>query len=153
MVPLVNVVLSAVPADIAGGASGIFSTAQQFGGALGAAVIGSVFFGALADGGPTRALTTAMPWVSAGFLLCAVLCLTLPRTAVSPEPVAGVADRETKRARPPGEGSGPAPSLVRWDMTTRYIHPLNRVPPNMLGRARPAPRWRVRTACRRSPAA
>ncbi|WP_328925150.1 MFS transporter [Streptomyces sp. NBC_00190] len=87
VVPLVNVVLSAVPADIAGGASGIFSTAQQFGGALGAAVIGSVFFGALADGGPTRALTTAMPWVSAGFLLCAVLCLTLPRTAVSPEPV------------------------------------------------------------------
>ncbi|MFF4103780.1 MFS transporter [Streptomyces sp. NPDC001903] len=86
VVPLVNVVLSAVPADIAGGASGIFSTAQQFGGALGAAVIGSVFFGALANGGPTHALTTAMPWVSAGFLLSAVLCLALPRTAVSPEP-------------------------------------------------------------------
>ncbi|KOY57230.1 MFS transporter [Streptomyces sp. XY332] len=86
VVPLVNVVLSAVPADIAGGASGIFSTAQQFGGALGAAVIGSVFFDALADGGPTHALTTAMPWVTAGFLLSAVLCLALPRTAVSPAP-------------------------------------------------------------------
>ncbi|WP_406511945.1 MFS transporter [Streptomyces sp. NBC_00161] len=86
VVPLVNVVLSAVPADIAGGASGIFSTAQQFGGALGAAAIGSVFFGALADGGPTHALTAAMPWVTAGFLLSAVLCLALPRTAVSPEP-------------------------------------------------------------------
>ncbi len=88
VVPLVNVVLSAVPADIAGGASGIFSTAQQFGGALGAAVIGSVFFGALADGGPSHALTTAMPWVCAGFLLSALLCLALPRTAVSPEPAA-----------------------------------------------------------------
>ncbi|MET9960623.1 MFS transporter [Streptomyces sp. NPDC006326] len=88
VVPLVNVVLSAVPADIAGGASGIFSTAQQFGGALGAAVIGSVFFGALPDGGPTHALTTAMPWVSAGFLLSAVLCLALPRTAVTAEPAA-----------------------------------------------------------------
>ncbi|WP_406182059.1 MFS transporter [Streptomyces sp. NBC_01006] len=86
VVPLVNVVLSAVPADIAGGASGIFSTAQQFGGALGAALIGSVFFGALADGSPTHALTTAMPWVCAGFLLSAMLCLALPRTAVSPEP-------------------------------------------------------------------
>ncbi|WP_405755571.1 MFS transporter [Streptomyces sp. NBC_00073] len=86
VVPLVNVVLSAVPADIAGGASGIFSTAQQFGGALGAALIGSVFFGALADGDPTHALTTAMPWVSAGFLLSAVLCLALPRAAVSPRP-------------------------------------------------------------------
>ncbi|MEW2416288.1 MFS transporter [Streptomyces sp. NPDC046866] len=91
VVPLVNVVLSAVPADIAGGASGIFSTAQQFGGALGAAVIGSVFFGALTDGGPTHALTAAMPWVCAGFLVCALLCLALPRTAVSPqaEPAAG----------------------------------------------------------------
>ncbi|MEU7556534.1 MFS transporter [Streptomyces sp. NPDC044571] len=88
VVPLVNVVLSAVPADIAGGASGIFSTAQQFGGALGAAVIGSVFFGALPDGGPTHALTTAMPWVSAGFLLSAALCLALPRTAVTAEAAA-----------------------------------------------------------------
>ncbi|MFJ8014571.1 MFS transporter [Streptomyces sp. NPDC096339] len=87
VVPLVNVVLSAVPADIAGGASGIFSTAQQFGGALGAAVIGSVFFGVLRDGGPTDALGTAMPWVSAGFLLSAVLCLALPRTSVSREPL------------------------------------------------------------------
>ncbi|MEU3772864.1 MFS transporter [Streptomyces sp. NPDC032472] len=98
VVPLVNVVLSAVPADIAGGASGIFSTAQQFGGALGAAVIGSVFFGALADGGPTHALTAAMPWVCAGFLVCALLCLALPRTAVSPE---GEAEAEAEAAAEP----------------------------------------------------
>ncbi|MBW5486899.1 MFS transporter [Streptomyces bambusae] len=87
VVPLVNVVLSAVPARIAGGASGIFSTAQQFGGALGAAVIGSVFFGALGNegGDATRALGAAMPWVAGGFLLCAVLCTLLPRTAATPE--------------------------------------------------------------------
>ncbi|MER5930564.1 MFS transporter [Streptomyces sp. NPDC002054] len=83
VVPLVNVVLSAVPAEIAGGASGIFSTAQQFGGALGAAVIGTVFFGALGEGGPSRAMAAAMPWVTAGFVLCAVLCLTLPRRALA----------------------------------------------------------------------
>ena len=34
VIPLVNVVLAAVPAEAAGGASGLFSTAQQLGGAL-----------------------------------------------------------------------------------------------------------------------
>jgi EmrB/QacA subfamily drug resistance transporter len=82
VVPLVNVVLSAVPADLAGGASGIFSTAQQFGGALGAAVVGTVFFGHAGDG-LTEALATAMPWVTGGFVLCAALCLALPRTATT----------------------------------------------------------------------
>ncbi|MFG2130301.1 MFS transporter [Streptomyces sp. NPDC048751] len=78
VVPLVNVVLSAVPGDLAGGASGIFSTAQQFGGALGAAVIGTVFF-AHTHEGPTDALNAAMPWVTAAFILCATLCTALPR--------------------------------------------------------------------------
>src|SRR5215216_915788 len=44
IIPLVNVVLAAVPHEVAGGAGGIFSTAQQLGGALGVAVVGSVFF-------------------------------------------------------------------------------------------------------------
>ncbi|GHF89642.1 MFS transporter [Streptomyces griseosporeus] len=82
VVPLVNVVLSAVPADLAGGASGIFSTAQQFGGALGAAVFGTLFFGH-ADQGLTDALTSVMPWVTAAFLVCAGLCVALPRRAVA----------------------------------------------------------------------
>ncbi|MFF4013596.1 MFS transporter [Streptomyces sp. NPDC001843] len=82
VVPLVNVVLSAVPGELAGGASGIFSTAQQFGGALGAAVVGTVFFDH-ADRGLTDALETAMPWVTGGFLVCAALCAALPRRAVT----------------------------------------------------------------------
>ncbi|MEV3856243.1 MFS transporter [Streptomyces sp. NPDC050095] len=82
VVPLVNVVLSAVPAELAGGASGIFSTAQQFGGALGAALVGTVFFRHLSQGF-TDALATAMPWVTAGCVLCALLCTALPRTAVA----------------------------------------------------------------------
>ncbi|MFF4208391.1 MFS transporter [Streptomyces sp. NPDC001796] len=82
VVPLVNVVLSAVPGDLAGAASGIFSTAQQFGGALGAAVIGTVFFEQISHG-PTRALTGAMPWVTGVFVLCAGLCTALPRRAVA----------------------------------------------------------------------
>ncbi|MFJ8359597.1 MFS transporter [Streptomyces sp. NPDC093984] len=82
VVPLVNVVLSAVPGDLAGAASGIFSTAQQFGGALGAAVVGTVFFEHVSHG-PTRALTGAMPWVTGVFVLCAALCTALPRRAVA----------------------------------------------------------------------
>jgi EmrB/QacA subfamily drug resistance transporter len=82
VVPLVNVVLSAVPGDLAGAASGIFSTAQQFGGALGAAVVGTVFFGRVSHG-LTGALTAAMPWVTAVFVLCAALCAVLPRRAVA----------------------------------------------------------------------
>src|SRR5499427_2206288 len=50
VVPLVNVVLAAVPVEVAGGASGLFSTAQQLGGALGVALIGTVFFGYLGGG-------------------------------------------------------------------------------------------------------
>lgn len=84
VVPLVNVVLSAVPGELAGGASGIFSTAQQFGGALGAAVVGTVFFDHV-DEGMTEALGAAMPWVTGGFLVCAGLCAALPRRAVSGE--------------------------------------------------------------------
>ncbi|WP_225831336.1 MFS transporter [Streptomyces sp. NK08204] len=82
VVPLVNVVLSAVPAELAGGASGIFSTAQQFGGALGAAVVGTVFFGRAGEGF-TGALTHAMPWVVGAFVVCGLLCAALPRRAVT----------------------------------------------------------------------
>lgn len=77
-VPLVNVVLSAVPGDLAGGASGIFSTAQQFGGALGAGIVGTVFF-SHADEGLGAALGAAMPWVVGGFVVSAGLCGVLPR--------------------------------------------------------------------------
>src|SRR5262249_12589343 len=50
VVPLVNAVLAAVPVEEAGGASGLFSTGQQLGGALGVALLGTVFFGYLGGG-------------------------------------------------------------------------------------------------------
>lgn len=85
IVPLVNIVLTAVPGHLAGGASGIFSTAQQFGGALGVAVIGNVFF-AHADKGLTDAITHAGPWAVGAYVLCAVLCLALPRKNLTTHP-------------------------------------------------------------------
>ena len=84
VVPLVNVVLSAVDGELAGRASGIFSTAQQFGGALGVAAIGSVFFRRAADG-LGDALLAALPWATSAAAVCALLCLRLPRTAVAEE--------------------------------------------------------------------
>ncbi|MFD1538791.1 MFS transporter [Nonomuraea guangzhouensis] len=77
VVPLVDIVLTAVPERLAGGASGIFSTAQQFGGALGVAIIGNLFF-THTSRGLTGAIVHAAPWAIGAFLICAVLCLGLP---------------------------------------------------------------------------
>ena len=90
IIPLVNVVLAAVPNKVAGGAGGIFSTAQQLGGALGVAVIGSVFFSLQETHSFTSSLRGAAPIVIALFLVAGVLSLVLPGTAVSEEEVAGL---------------------------------------------------------------
>jgi EmrB/QacA subfamily drug resistance transporter len=85
VVPLVNVVLAAVPVEVAGGASGLFSTAQQLGGALGVALLGTVFFGYLGVHSFEAALVHTAPYAMGAFALCAVLSMLLPRTAVSEE--------------------------------------------------------------------
>jgi MFS family permease len=81
VIPLVNVVLAAVPAEVAGGASGLFGTAQQ----LGVAVFGTVFFGYLTGHSFEAAIVHTAPYAMSAFALCAVLALLLPRTAVSEE--------------------------------------------------------------------
>ena len=45
--PLLNVILAGVPGRDAGSASGVLTTFQQLGGAVGVAVVGVVFFGML----------------------------------------------------------------------------------------------------------
>ena len=74
---------SAVPVEVAGGASGFFSTAQQLGGALGVALFGTVIFGYLSGHTFQAVLVRAAPYAIGAFALCAVLSLLLPRTAVS----------------------------------------------------------------------
>ena len=85
VIPLVNVVLAAVPAEVAGGASGLFSTAQQLGGALGVALLGTVFFGYLNGHSFEAAMVHTAPYAMGAFALCGVLSMLLPRTAVSEE--------------------------------------------------------------------
>ena len=83
VIPLVNVVLAAVPVEVAGSASGLFSTAQQLGGALGVALFGTVFFGYLSGHTFQAALVRTTPYTMGAFALCAVLSMLLPRTAAS----------------------------------------------------------------------
>jgi EmrB/QacA subfamily drug resistance transporter len=85
IIPLVNVVLAAVPVEAAGGASGLFGTAQQLGGAVGVAVFGTVFFGYLSGHSFEASIMHTAPYAIGAFALCAVLALLLPRTAVSEE--------------------------------------------------------------------
>jgi MFS family permease len=82
VIPLVNVVLSAVGREEAGEASGVFGTAQQLGGAVGVAVAGTVFFAHVSAADLTSALTAARPLVVAAYAACALLVLLLPNTAI-----------------------------------------------------------------------
>jgi EmrB/QacA subfamily drug resistance transporter len=90
VIPLVNVVLAAAPAEAAGSASGIFSTAQQLGGAVGVALLGTVFFGSVTAGHTyADALRHTAPYAVGAFALCGLLSLLLPRTAVSEDVLTG----------------------------------------------------------------
>jgi predicted MFS family arabinose efflux permease len=99
IIPLVNVVLAAVPARVAGGASGLFSTGQQLGGAIGVALLGTVFFGSLASGHSfAEATSHTAPYAIGAFALCGVLALLLPRTAVADDGLHGGDELEEQPA-------------------------------------------------------
>lgn len=88
---LVNVVLAGVPGRQAGTAGGVLSTVNQIGGAIGIAVLGTVFFNALTPGPGAsseaeifgRALAHVLPWQVATYLLATVAMLALPKTAAT----------------------------------------------------------------------
>jgi predicted MFS family arabinose efflux permease len=98
VIPLVNVVLAAAPVDAAGGASSLFSTAQQLGGAIGVALVGTAFFNVLASHSFLDAFTTTAPLPMAAFAACAVLSLLLPGHALAEEHEEAEPVREEVRA-------------------------------------------------------
>jgi hypothetical protein len=75
--------------EAAGGASGLFGTAQQLGEAVGVAIFGTVFFGYLNGHSFEAALVHTTPYAIGAFALCAVLSMLLPRTAVAGEALIG----------------------------------------------------------------
>ena len=83
MTPLLNLVLGFVDAPQAGMASGVISTVQQVGAALGVAVVGILFAATLDDGGGTAAAyARAFVWGMAYNLAAAVMVCGLLWTLV-----------------------------------------------------------------------
>ncbi len=81
--PLIATVLADMKAEHAGAASGVLSTAQQVGNALGIAIVGALFYGALGTA-PTpddiaHAFVVALVAVAALSLAVALLVQGLPR--------------------------------------------------------------------------
>jgi EmrB/QacA subfamily drug resistance transporter len=80
MGPIIGIVLANVAPRHAGAASGVLASAQQVGNALGVALIGVVFFGALDAGHAVPdAFRTSLLWLAAGSVAVAALIQTLPR--------------------------------------------------------------------------
>ena len=57
--PLINIILAGIHAGSAGSASGVLTTVQQVGGALGVAIIGIIFFGQVSGYAPVVAQSSA----------------------------------------------------------------------------------------------
>lgn len=86
--PLTHTALAAVPPQLVGSASGVVATVQQISGALGVALIGIVFYGAVGGGAPARyphALGLGLAFLLALELLLAALTLFAPQRPAGPE--------------------------------------------------------------------
>ncbi|MGK5742162.1 MFS transporter [Micromonospora sp. URMC 103] len=86
MAPFFDIVLSGVEPAETGSASGTLTAVQQLGGALGVAVLGTVFFGQLTGDGAGAAVRATL-WVEAALLAVTVAAaFLLPRHAREGEP-------------------------------------------------------------------
>lgn len=83
IIPLSNVALSAVPPGAAGAASGMLSTAQQLGGAVGVGGFGGLFFASASNGALRVAFEATAPYVALTFVVCGVLAIALPSRLVT----------------------------------------------------------------------
>ncbi|MFC4498712.1 MULTISPECIES: MFS transporter [Streptomyces] len=101
--PLTDAVLSEVPREHAGSASGLVNTVQQMGNALGLGLVSVVFFGQIADRltptevGPAfvHAFQYALGWVAAVMAAIFLLMFALPkRPSSQPAGMAVEAERE-----------------------------------------------------------
>ncbi|MCL6671228.1 MFS transporter [Streptomyces panaciradicis] len=121
--PLTDAVLTDVPREHAGSASGLINTVQQMGNALGLGLVSVVFFGAIGDRlapaevGPAfvHAFQHALGWVAAVMTAIFLLMFALPRRAAQQVPggdgtdVSAAEDDEAGQAaaesRPAREGA------------------------------------------------
>ncbi|MER5640360.1 MFS transporter [Kitasatospora sp. NPDC002227] len=97
--PLTDAVLSEVPQEHAGSASGLVNTTQQLGVALGLGLSSVAFFGVVDAGGPlglafVHAFTHSMWWVAGGLAAVFLLMFALPGRGAAASAAGGAADRE-----------------------------------------------------------
>jgi len=122
--PLINIVLAGIRTGAAGSASGVLTTVQQIGGALGVAVIGIIFFGQVSSYAPTvansQAAGLASRLSSAGVPQPQVAAVTSSFThcfvarASSSDPSATPpgCPAQAQTASCPADGSGAIPCVV-----------------------------------------
>jgi EmrB/QacA subfamily drug resistance transporter len=80
--PLFDIVLASVTEQETGSAAGVLNAVQQLAGALGVAVLGTVFFAAVAHNGDFQVALERTLWIQVGSLVaCAVLSWLMPRRA------------------------------------------------------------------------
>ncbi|WP_411083288.1 MFS transporter [Streptomyces sp. cmx-18-6] len=124
MAPLTSAVLSQVPGEHAGSASGLVNTVNQLGLSLGLGLTSVAFFNvakdlgseSASDGAPfVGAFTHSLWWVIGGMVLAFLLMFTLPKAAqaqfAAPEP-AGPGDDSTADAAAPGTDVTPDPEAA-----------------------------------------
>ena len=88
-VPVALITL-AMTAETAGDASGLSSTAQQLGGAIGTALLGTIFYWWVTPRTPSRSQRrTGRRTRFGAFAMCAALSLLLPRTAIAEDTLLG----------------------------------------------------------------
>ncbi|EME99172.1 MFS transporter [Streptomyces mobaraensis NBRC 13819 = DSM 40847] len=101
--PLTDAVLSEVPREHAGSASGLINTTQQLGNAIGLGLVSVVFFGVLDEDAVARgraatafgdAYGNALWWVTGLLVLVFLLVFALPRHSRTEAPVADAAPAE-----------------------------------------------------------
>jgi predicted MFS family arabinose efflux permease len=82
LAPLATTILESLAPERAGAASGMLTTMQNVGNALGVAISGAIFFGAL-HSGYARAFELAVAELAVALLVVAGLTRLLPRPARS----------------------------------------------------------------------
>jgi hypothetical protein len=92
--PLFDFVLASVAEDEVGSASGVLNAVQQLAGAIGVAVFGTIFFGAVHDAGFVSAIDRCLLLVAGTAPVLIVLCGLLPRHARGDERPTEVAGRD-----------------------------------------------------------
>ncbi|HEY3946382.1 MAG TPA: hypothetical protein VGL78_14230 [Solirubrobacteraceae bacterium] len=110
IVPVFDTIIAAVSDAETGSASGVLNAIQQLGGAIGVAVLGTIFFAVLRHQGFTAALRHTIWWDVVGLAVMLLLTPLLPsraRPAPAPDGAPQAASPSGPRASEPVPAQAP----------------------------------------------